>query len=394
MSIALDMNQRLLVLLLIILALTISCTSRENGKRDLSKELQSTHIRISNQAPNQHFKDICDNPKLLRLETSDSIVIGQISEIIQAQGKIYILETNLNRVFVFDMGGTYLYSLGLYGRGPQEVLSINDIEIDRKEGYLLLLSTESKCVQTYDLDGRYIDTDKIGFQGFRLAHIENGINAFFINYFNEEPFNLRVIGPNKTDIKLFPFPERIFPMYFYFTGGLKGTNNHTALYSEATSSKIYEVCSNGDFYLKYDIDLGSRQWPEDMKYKFADFMTAISSFKADFLGSRYLELDYLLYFDYMSGNRFRDAYYYFDTKKLLVRGDNLTDDDFSRCISGPVGLSESGGLIAIVDPLKLCEANITDQYLLNLYSIERDMLDMVKPGDNPLLFFYGVKGVN
>lgn len=183
-------------------------------------------------------------------------------------------------------------------------------------------------------------------------------------------------------------------MYFYFTGGLKGTNSHTALYSEATSSKIYEVCSDGDFHLKYDIDLGSKQWPESMKYQFADFMTAISGFKADFLGSKYLELDSLLYFDFMSGNRFRDAYYFFDSGKLLIRGDNLTDDDFSKCMSGPLGLSEKGGLIAIVDPLKLYEANISDQYLLNVYSIERDLLNMVEPGDNPLLFFYGFKGAN
>lgn len=393
-SITLDMNQRLLVLLLIISVLSISCKSRESGKREPTGELSVTYISVGNKSPNHHFKEICDNPELIRLETSDSIVLGQISKIVQAKGNIYILENNLNRVFVFDLRGTYLYSLGLHGRGPKEVLSINDIDIDREAGHLLLLSTESKCVQTYDLDGRYINTVRLGFQCFRFAHMEDGINAFFINYFNEEPYNLRIIGPKKTDIRLFPYPEKIFPMYFYFTGGLKGTNSHTALYSEATSSKIYEVCSDGDFHLKYDIDLGSKQWPESMKYQFTDFMTAISGFKADFLGSKYLELDSLLYFDFMSGNRFRDAYYFFDSGKLLIRGDNLTDDDFSKCMSGPLGLSEKGGLIAIVDPLKLYEANISDQYLLNVYSIERDLLNMVEPGDNPLLFFYGFKGAN
>ena len=390
-GITLVMNQKVFVLFLIISALAISCKSRDSEKREPTGELSVTHISVGDKSPNKYFKEICDNPELIRLATSDSIVLGQISKIVQAKGKIYILENNLNRVFVFDLRGTYLYCLGLQGRGPREVLSINDIEIDRKAGHLLLLSTESKCVQTFDLDGRYINTVKLGFQCFRFAHMEDGINAFFINYFNEEPYNLRIIGPKKTDIKLFPYPEKIFPMYFYFTGGLKGTNSNTALYSEATSSKIYEVCSDGDFHLKYDIDLGSKQWPEGMKYQFADFMTAISGFKADFLGSRYLELDSMLYFDFMSGNRFKDAYYFFDTRKLLIRGDNLTDDDFSKCISGPVGLSENGGLIAIVDPLKLYEANLTDQYLLNVYSIDRDLLDMVEPGDNPLLFFYGFK---
>jgi hypothetical protein len=387
------MNDRLIVLL-IILHLTISCTSRESGRRDQSGHLLCTHIDISKRSPAHNFNDICENPKLIRLVTSDSVVIGKISKIIQAEGKIYILENNLNRVFVFDMSGNYLYYLGLYGRGPKEVLNINDIEIDRKNGQLLLLSTESRCVQTYDLDGNYVDNDKIGFQCFRLAHLENETNAFFINYFNEEPFNLRVRGPDKTDIRLFPYPESLFPMYFYFTGGLKGTNNRTALYSDATSSKIYEICSNGDYYLKYDIDLGPRQWPEDKRYQFADFMTAIGSFKADFLGSRYLEVDNALYFDYMESNRFRDAYYFYDTKDLLIRGHNLTDDDFSRCISGPVGLSEEGDLIAVADPLKLYEAKVSDPQLLNLYSIEREALDKVEPGDNPLLFFYGVKGVN
>ncbi len=387
------MNHKLFVLLLIILALTISCTSRESDKKGLSRELTSTHISISDQAPNHHFKEICDNPILLRLETSDSIVIGQISEIIQAEGKLFILENNLKNVFVFDQSGKYLYSLGSYGRGPKEVLSINDIEIDRKNRQLLILSIESKCVQKYDFNGHYISTDKIGFQSFRFALLENGVNAFFINYYSEQPYNLRITGPDKTDIKLFPYPENIFPMYFYFTGGLKSTKNGTALYSDATSSKIFEIFSNGDYYLRYDIDLGSKQWPEEMKYNFNDFMMAISSFKNDFLGSRYLELDDALYFDFMESNRFMDAYYFFDSKELLIRGDNLADDDFSRCISSPVGLSESGGLIAIVDPLKLCESKITDQHLFNIYCIEREVLNTVVPGDNPLLFFYGVKDV-
>lgn len=60
----------------------------------------------------------------------------------------------------------------------------------------------------------------------------------------------------------------------------------------------------------------------------------------------------------------------------------------------PVGLSESGGLIAIVDPLKSCEAIITDQHLLNLYSFESRLLDKVVTSDNPLLFFYGIKSLN
>jgi hypothetical protein len=368
--------------------LAVSCITGESGRKISPNEKQCTKINIDDKHQGCLFSEIIAEPELIRLETSDSVVIGKISEILQADGKIFILEGDLNRVSVFDTGGKYLYSSGLTGRGPQEILSINDIDIDREERLLLFLSTESRCLQSYDLDGRYKGTEKLGFQCFRFAHLQKGVNAFFINYYDEQPYNLIINGPDREEIRLFEYPGNIFSMYFYFTGGLKSTNHGTALYSDATSSRIYEISDNGNFYLKNDIDLGPDQWPEERKYHFTDFMAAIGSFRADFLGSRYLELDNLLYFDYMDGNRFTDAYYLFDAREVLIRGKNLTDDAFSVCLSAPAGLSDNGALIAIIDPVKLCEAKIADQSLLDAYAIDREELEMVKPGDNPLLFLY------
>ena len=37
-----------------------------------------------------------------------------------------------------------------------------------------------------------------------------------------------------------------------------------------------------------------------------------------------------------------DAYYFFEARKLLIGGKNLTDDEFPGCFSTSAGLSEYG----------------------------------------------------
>ena len=37
-----------------------------------------------------------------------------------------------------------------------------------------------------------------------------------------------------------------------------------------------------------------------------------------------------------------DNYYFFEARKLLIGGQNLTDDGFPGCLSAPAGLSEYG----------------------------------------------------
>ena len=60
-------------------------------------------------------------------------------------------------------------------------------------------------------------------------------------------------------------------MLFGFLGVLSEVKNGV-LYVDATSSEIFQVKPTGDITLKYKVDFGLLQWPENKKYEFMEFM--------------------------------------------------------------------------------------------------------------------------
>lgn len=327
--------------------------------------------------------------KFIKLETTEECVLGSVSKILHFDDKYYLLDSKVKRIFLFHESGKFLKTIGKFGRGPGEILEVYDIELDRAKGTVLLLSNNSRAIQVYSADGEYIRTQKFDFNTLRFASFGGEEIAMFSN-FSDEPYNIRICKSSGEILKLFPYPENTFPMHFYFSGGLKSTLSGSALYCNATSSKIYEFFSDGTSYLKYDINMGSRAWPDEKKYQFNDFFLSISRFETDFIGSNFLETDKYFYFDYMDVNRFRHAFYNKTTGKIYIRGNNLTEDPLSKLMSGPLGLSEDGWFISIIDPVRF---NLTDSERIsvgNKYKtfyqfMERNPMEAT---DNPILVIY------
>lgn len=375
--------------------LLVSCqfTNQTDQTTDyLSNNNRAIKICLEDQlADDIHFYELLRNSTAIRLETSDSITIGSISKIIHFENRFFILDSKVNRIHIFDNEGRFVRTIGEIGRGPNELIDIWDIDVDRNSKTIHLLSPSSQAVLIYDKHGNLQKRMKIGFQSFRLAVLGNGISAYFISYFHEESYNLRILKDHESIKNFFPFPTGMYPMYLYFTGGLKSTLEGTALYSDATSSKIYEIKKNLDVYLKYDIDLGKEKWLEEHRYDFTEFMNAISSFKTDFLGSRYLETKDILYFDYRDNNIYRDVFYNKNNKVLYAKGINLKVDEFSESISHPIGITESGMFISTINPVRILKIAENQNYLEKYFDNKQSPFSETKPTDNPILFLYEIK---
>jgi len=376
--------------------LLYGCQSNNGvGKLENKDAFGNKEVEISlqdNIADTVQYSTLLNHSSILPLESSDSIIIGVISKVLQYKGTLYILDSRAKRVHLFSENGRFLKSVGKLGRGPEELIDIQDIEIDRKNDNLVLLSINSRAIQYFNLSGDYISTQKLGFQAFRLALFdEDGSIAFFINYFDNEPYNLRILTPSKQVINKFPYPADMFPMFFSFTGGLKNTQTSSVLYSDATSSKIYEINRNGDSSLKYVVDLGEESWPEEQRYMFQDFFSSISGLKSDVMGSKYLETEHVFYFDFMDNNTFRDSFYVKKTGKLYVKGINIIGDPFSNIISSPLGVSDKGQFISMIRPTQYLSEEAQQAFLSKYQKvINIKGNNEVSLSDNPILILYSI----
>lgn len=107
--------------------------------------------------------------ELVPLETLPDALIAGISKIIVHQGKYYALDPAQCIIFVFDGTGKFLFKIAKKGQGTGEYVFIQDFNINPFSGNLEILEPYGK-VQIYDLFGNYIETKKITFPGFRVAH--------------------------------------------------------------------------------------------------------------------------------------------------------------------------------------------------------------------------------
>ena len=148
------------------------------------------------QDENSIFVDL-DNPEnvslfdyfrfieLIPLETSQDVLIADITKIILHQNIIYVLDQKQSIIFVFDQKGEFLLKIDKKGQGPGEYSSVQDININPFSGNLEILEPYGS-LHIYDLSGNYIETKRVTYDGFHAVHgfaiAANNIHLFYTRF--------------------------------------------------------------------------------------------------------------------------------------------------------------------------------------------------------------------
>jgi hypothetical protein len=97
--------------------------------------------------------DISESIQVIPIETSDSVLIGNIFSTKIEDNKVFI--SSINGVFAFDSNGKYQNSIGYKGRGPAEYVSLFDFYPDND--LVWLLDRSGKKVLKYSNSGLFIE---------------------------------------------------------------------------------------------------------------------------------------------------------------------------------------------------------------------------------------------
>lgn len=94
------------------------------GCNEINKEVKI--VFDVNQGKTGDVSEVFEDRKIVFLETLEESLLTEVTKIICAEDRIYILDEPANSIVVFDTTGKFISAIRPSGRGPQEYMGIRD----------------------------------------------------------------------------------------------------------------------------------------------------------------------------------------------------------------------------------------------------------------------------
>ena len=151
---------------LVLLFLILYGIFKISSCKTTNKEIETLSFNLNQPDPSLNVKI----NSIIRLETLDNALIGEVTKIIFYDDKFYILDRMIGKsLFVFDKNGNFL-SKAKRGRGPGECLDPWDFIIDPVNQTISLWDQASYQMIKYDLLLNYVDADH--YEGISIVNAE------------------------------------------------------------------------------------------------------------------------------------------------------------------------------------------------------------------------------
>ena len=139
-------------------------------------ETEDNIVRISINPKEVHSAELGDkftDIELVRLESSDSVLIGAVYSLILDGDKVYVLDINTKSAFIFDKTGKSISVINNYGQGPNEYLGLSGFHLD-KEKNLVLVDNGQKKKHIYTPLGEFVKVEKIPYSVKSIDYLSDG----------------------------------------------------------------------------------------------------------------------------------------------------------------------------------------------------------------------------
>lgn len=321
------------------------------------------------------LSDIVEHFELIPLETTDESLLGNIDIIKKRNGRYYV-QSNRDKLSVFDSNGKHLFNVGQVGQGPGEYSLISDFDADLDNIYIL----SPKNIFVYDLSGHFIKKISIEDCSFgKIRHIRDGFLLYSINPFSNGT-GLAFIDNNANFIKTaMPLNEATS-----LTGRIAwnqwDSNNY--IYHLTTSNDLYVFNLDGKEFYPISLMEGDDTYTSKEIDRYIDYEDTT---KKMILAITSTKIQVLWGTTEMGGHEFK--YYIYDKLQNKVSYFSLNEiiDDLTFCKdnahNGMLGLlstndSDDNYFISYVlaNDLKenILSKNITLQEYKKLQSLDED----------------------
>ena len=198
-----------------ILFVFLFSSCKDNAKSGANYEATPEKIELGKRQP-MKISDITSGIKVVKLETSEDVLLSNIHDIKIFDDYIYVLDVISKAIYVFDFEGNLTRKLQKEGRGPGEYLSINDFFIDTTHRQLEIFDKLNMNINIYDLDNfNFKESISLPFTFAFTFHKKDGVYYFQTNNArnsikeNETNSEVLLYDPSKKQVK--PLFNTILP---------------------------------------------------------------------------------------------------------------------------------------------------------------------------------------
>jgi hypothetical protein len=273
-----------------VLVLTFILITSCSKKEIIEKNKKSDRLEIINLDITSHkvypekgkFEDYFESYDIIPLETTPKSTIAKIERIFFFKDKFFLLDLELDELFIFDKKGKFLNKINNKGKGPNEYIGLSDFTINEDEEKIVLYSNFPKKILVYDIEGKFIKQYKQDKQEEQYRNIAYNNKSFLFlkdEVKHSKPFLIEqtLSLENKTSHLYGKIKDVIFDKMRYDSPNIISSGG--SLYTSFIySDTIYRYNSKLGFEARYFIDFDTQRTPLDIyKSKKQDL------FSADFL---------------------------------------------------------------------------------------------------------------
>ena len=198
-----QLKMKILILFVILLLIWSSCQFGDHRGTEIN---DITIISLFERHPKKevHIRDIADI-EYIALETTDDVLLGQLTAISHVSDKYIVLWDLHGNVFIFDRTGRIISHFNHSGQGPREFLRMAGagVVFDEKNREVFIFDAFSSRILVYSIAGEYrrtlhLDADltvrshssAFSFDNETLLIYDNIVRGRYIYSHNERPFIL------------------------------------------------------------------------------------------------------------------------------------------------------------------------------------------------------------
>lgn len=383
--------------------LFIGASCSNNKKNEIIRKESMVHandiikITINNEYNNIiQYDSIFRNINIVPLETTRDCIIKEINKVKINNNLIFIQNSNSN-ILVFNFNGRFIRSIGIKGRGPGEIMSLRDFDIDNNNIYIL----DFQSIKKYSIEGTYIEEYNLDFftpndiitcnplqfaVNKNIIHLWGGTYSIENNN-NRNLFALYVLNDSLTiKYRYFPLKHMLSNLLNRFS---KFSDN-LIISPPFGSDTIYEI-SNNKMTAKYFVDFGEKRLTEKIPEIFNSLENTMPDFDARYAHSieNVFEMENWLFLRFRHNRYAYNVYYNKEDKKTYVSSfyPRLKHRFSPFTIDGVY----NNTFIAVVHPSILLEdGNEMDKSIRRRF-IADSVFCRISEADNPILYFCDMK---
>jgi hypothetical protein len=389
---------------LLLLSIVLFCvTCKQAG--DVPSSL--TTISISKSFNNIiHLDSIIESYTLIELETSDTTLVGAITQMEYLKGRFYISDRKSERILVFDKTGRAIIILNSVGRGPDGFSYNSYFQVD--SNHRLFVLSGFRGIVSFDSSGKYItsiDHNVHASYNLQTDNYSGTIVAFALSGSGDFYLWNGTVGINKDNYqntflvyrltKESKITDSYLPINHGFLGISKifyGVEGNYLLHPLNGNDTIYRANQYG-INPAYFVDFESTKIPVGYLPKtYENYLHEISRIRMETKMSTTIlapiETEDFLFFQFHNEREVRFAFYSLSTKNTITG-----TFPFRRLLGWPsFSCNADNKIVGYIDPIKA--SNLTQDDIMQFSTLEMEIYNKIKlidPTNNPVLIILDLK---